>query len=338
MRTPKILTIILNYRTPELTLRATEAALREMASLGGEVLVVDNGSGDDSFETLCMAASDRGWLEGNRLRVVSSGHNGGFGSGVNFGIRTGLSDGTAPDFYYLLNSDAFPEPGAVRHLRDFLVAHSRAGMVGSYLRGIDGVPHPTAFRFPSIGGEFEDSARTGVITRLLRNSVVSLPIPTHPIEVDWTAGASLMMRRAMLEDVGCFDETFFLYFEETELCHRAKRAGWRTHYLPQSEVVHVGSASTGMKSWARTPQYWFDSRDHYFTKTHGRAYAHAATLARVSGGTIWRLRRLVSTKPQVDPPWFLRDLIGHWLRNLFRPRPPVPPSAALYRPITEDSK
>jgi GT2 family glycosyltransferase len=338
MQTPKILTIILNFRTPELTLRAAEAALREMELLSGEVLVVDNGSGDDSFEMLCTAAEDRGWLQDNRLRVVSSGHNGGFGAGNNFGIKTGLANGTAPDFYYLLNSDAFPEPSAVRHLRDFLTANSGAGMAGSYLRGVDGDPHPTAFRFPSIGGEFEDSVRTGIITRLLKDSVVSLPIPTKPIEVDWTAGASLMIRRTMLEQIGCFDETFFLYFEETELCHRAKQAGWRTHYLPQSEVVHVGSASTGMKSWARTPQYWFDSRDHYFTKTHGRGYAIGAALARISGGLIWQLRRLISNKPPVDPPWFLWDLVAHSVRNLTRPRHSISSAPNLFVPITEDPK
>lgn len=337
MNDPKVLTIILNFRTPDLTLKAAEAALREMAGLRGEVLVVDNGSGDGSVARLTAEAEARGWTDGNRLRVMDSGRNGGFGAGMNFGIRTGLSDGSAPDFYYLLNSDAWPEPGAIRALRDFLVAHPRAGMAGSFVRGEDGVAHHTAFRFPSIAGEFEGAARTGPISRLLKGSIVAIPIPQTQTRVDWTAGASLMMRAEMLDQIGLFDETFFLYYEETDLCRRAARAGWETYYLPESEVVHLGSASTGMKEWARTPEYWFESRRHYFTKTHGRAYAGAATLARIAGQAIWELRRALSGKRQADPDRFLRDLIAH---ALCAPRQSQvqPPEFSIAPNVAEDKK
>lgn len=337
MTDPTILTIILNFRTPELTLKAAEAALREMQGLRGEVLIVDNGSGDDSFQLLSQQAEARGWTDRNRLRVVQSGRNGGFGAGVNFAMRTGLSDGTRPDFFYLLNSDAWPEPGAIRQLRDFLIANPGAGLVGSHVRGVDGEPHRTAFRFPSIAGEFEMAARTGVFSRLLKTSIVAIPIPKTETRVDWTAGASLMIRSRMLDQIGEFDETFFLYYEETDLCRRAAAAGWRTHYLPRSEVIHVGSASTGMKTWSRTPAYWFDSRLHYFVKNHGRAYAALATLARMAGCVVWRLRRLISTKPQADPDWFLRDLTAHSLRALFR-RPARGDGVPLSAPVAEDSK
>lgn len=337
MHDPSLLTIILNFRTPELTLRSAEAALRAMEGLRGEVLIVDNESGDGSFERLTEAAAERGWTADNRLRVVASGRNGGFGAGMNFGIRTGLSTGQAPDFYYLLNSDAWPEPEAIRALRDFLAAHPQAGMAGSYVHGEDGAPHRTAFRFPSIAGEFEMAARIGPISRLLKNAIVAIPIPQQPARVDWTAGASLMIRAEMLERIGLFDETFFLYFEETDLCLRAARAGWSTHYLPQSRVEHLGSASTGMKTWARTPGYWFDSRRHYFTKNHGRAYAAAATLARVAGLLLWKLRRVVTGRPQDGPAHFLRDLIAHSLRAK-RPRPARAPGISIAPSVAEDRK
>ncbi|AZV80914.1 glycosyltransferase family 2 protein (plasmid) [Parasedimentitalea marina] len=338
MTHPTILTIILNYRTPELTLRATEAALREMQDLLGEVVIVDNCSGDGSFETLTHAAQTRGWLDGARLRVIQSPRNGGFGAGMNFGMAAGLSDGSQPDYYYLLNSDAFPEPQAIQHLRDFLTNTPKAGMVGSYVRGVDGTPHATAFRFPSIAGEFESAARTGVISRLLKASIVALPIPTSELQVDWTAGASLMIRRQMIESIGNFDETFFLYFEETDLCRRAARAGWHTHYLPVSEVQHVGSASTGMNDWARVPSYWLDSRQHYFCKNHGRLYAAAATLALWAGGMIWQLRRLISNKPRRDPPRFLRDLIIHALRRALPVARRAPRDPHLTDVLPEDLK
>ncbi|MFW8635526.1 glycosyltransferase family 2 protein [Cribrihabitans pelagius] len=320
MANQRILTIILNFRTPEMTLQAAEAALREMAELPGEVLVIDNGSGGSSMEDLHAGAMARGWLGTGRFRLMQSARNGGFGAGMNLGMRAGLADGTQPDFYYLLNSDAFVQPGAIRTLRDFLRDRPGAGLAGSYVRGTDGAPHRTAFRFPSIAGEFEASARTGLFTRLLRHKVVAMEMPQAEVQVDWTAGASLMIRREVIEAAGGFDEAFFLYFEETDLCRRAARAGWRTHYVPASEVAHVGSASTGMKGWQRTPRYWFDSRLHYYVKNHGRAYAAAATLAQIAGGLIYRLRRLVQRKPQADPPHFLRDLWLHSLRAAFGPR------------------
>lgn len=321
MINPSILTIILNYRTPELTLKSAAAALREMAGLNGEIVIVDNASPDDSFDMMSTAVTELGWDRENRVRVVQSGHNGGFGAGNNFGIQTGLSSGAQPDFIYILNSDAWPEPGAIRRLRDFMIAYPRAGFVGSYVRGVDGTPHQTAFRFPSIAGEFEMSARTGIFSRWLEKSIVALPIPTQDAQVDWVAGASVMVRRRMLDEIGLFDEAFFLYFEETDLCRRAAQAGWRTHYVPSSEVVHIGSASTGMKTWRRVPPYWLDSRLYYFTKNHSSVYAGMATLARIAGCSIWQVRRLFSSKPQNDPTAFLRDLTTHSARALFRRTP-----------------
>ncbi len=315
----RILTILLNFRTPEMTLRAAEAALAEMRALPGELLIIDNGSDDGSFEQIRSAAHERGWLEDGKLRLLASPVNGGFGAGMNLGFKTGLSDGSAPEFYYLLNSDAFVQGDTIRRLRDFLQRSPGAGLVGSYVQGTDGTPHRTAFRFPSIAGEFEASICTGIFTRLLRPWVVAMEIPQQETQVDWTAGASLMIRREVIEDIGGFDERFFLYFEETDLCHRAARAGWRTHYLPDSRIEHVGSASTGMKDWQRTPGYWFDSRRHYFTKTPGRVYALLATLAQAAGRSLYALRCVLSGRKRPGPPYFLRDLLRHELRASLRP-------------------
>ncbi|WP_146345839.1 glycosyltransferase family 2 protein [Phaeobacter marinintestinus] len=339
MSDPSILTIILNYQTPDMTLKSAEAAMREMAGLRGEIVIVDNGSGDGSFERLTDQAKARGWTGSGRLRVVASCRNGGFGAGMNFGMQAGLSDGSRADFVYLLNSDAWPEPDAIRILRDFLIDHPKAGMAGSYVKGEDGEPHRTAFRFPSAAGEFEMSARTGVFSRLFAKSIVPIPIPKVDTRIDWTAGASLMLRSDMLDQIGGFDETFFLYYEETDLCRRAAQAGWETWYIPSSEVVHVGSASTGMKEWGRTPPYWLDSRLYYFSKNHGAIYAGLATVSRLSGTLIYDLRRLVQGKPQADADYFLRDLTAHACRNLFR-RPDIATQATSMKtaPVTEDRK
>jgi N-acetylglucosaminyl-diphospho-decaprenol L-rhamnosyltransferase len=308
---PQLLTVVLNYRTPELTLRAVEAVLREMQGMAGGITVVDNDSGDGSYEKLVEAVRARGW---DRVRVLQSGRNGGYGAGNNFGIRHGLPGGLKPDFVYILNSDAFPEPGAIRALSDHLLAHPQVGFVGSRLHGDDGAYHQTAFRFPTVFSEFEGASKTGPISRLLRRYIVALPEPKEAQKVDWMAGASLMLRYRTFEETGGFDERFFLYFEETDLCLRASRAGWESVYLPQSRVMHIGSVSTGMKTWKRTPAFWFDSRLWYFTKNHGLGYAALATVAYVAGAMIAGVRRLFGHTGAGQPQHFLGDLISHALR------------------------
>ncbi|TGD43765.1 glycosyltransferase family 2 protein [Pseudotabrizicola sediminis] len=318
-----VLTVILNWRTAEMTLRSATAALAAMQGIDGAVVIVDNASGDGSFEQMTAAVAARGWDKGpHGVRVLQSGRNGGFGAGNNFGIRAGLPGGQRPDYVYLLNSDAFPAPDAIRALLAHLESHPGTGFAGSHIHGTDGTPHHSAFRFPSIAGEFEQAARFGPITRLLRRSVVAPPLPVATGRVDWLAGASLMMRQSVLDRIGLFDETFFLYFEETELCLRAARAGFPTDYVLESRVEHIGSVSTGMKGWQRIPRFWLDSRMYYYTRSHGRAYALAATAAHVAGGLIWRVRALIQRRQVIDPAHYLWDMSAHavrWAVSGFRP-------------------
>lgn len=301
-----VLCVILNWRTAEMTLKATEAALIAMEGIPGAITIVDNDSQDGSFEAMSEAA-----MAWPRVRVIQSGRNGGYGAGNNVGIKAGLPDGSQPDYVYILNSDAFPAPDAIRALVDYLDTHPEVGFAGSHIHGEDGEPHTTAFRFPSIASEFEGAAKTGPVSKLLKNAIVAPPLPTRAQRVDWLAGASVLMRQKVLDQIGLFDETFFLYFEETDLCRRAAMAGWPTVYVVESRVMHLGSVSTGMKEWRRVPEYWFRSRRYYFEKNHGALYAMLATLAHVAGLGIYGARVLVQRKPKVNPPHFLRDLLKH---------------------------
>lgn len=140
---PSVQVVVLNWRTPEMSLQAAESAMRELQGLEGGVTIVDNDSGDGSFEALQAGVAARGW-PADRVAVVQSGWNGGYGAGNNHGIRQGLPDGRRPDLVYLLNSDAIAQPGAIRALVDYLGAHPEAGIACSRLRGTDDVPHSTA--------------------------------------------------------------------------------------------------------------------------------------------------------------------------------------------------
>ncbi len=333
---PKLLVVSLNYKTPDMTLRSVRSALVALKGLNAELVLVDNDSGDGSFEKMQAEMASADWAQDAPIRLVQSGNNGGFGAGNNVGIRAGWSDGSKPDYVYLLNSDAFPAPDAIKTMLAHLEKHPEAGFAGSYIHGEQGEPHITTFRFPSIWSELEGSMRFGPVSRLLKNKSVPVGVPKTTQKVDWLAGASLMMRQSVLDEIGLFDETFFLYFEETDLCLRAARAGHETHYVHESHVAHIGSVSTGMKVWTRIPQFWLDSRWHYFTKNHGRAYAVLATTMHMVGGLFWRLRRVIQRKPLADPPQFLRDLILHDLQAMVRPLPgkrdaaaPIPGRAAV---------
>ncbi|WP_425039931.1 glycosyltransferase [Primorskyibacter sp. S187A] len=331
----KLLVVLLNYRTADMTARAADAAVLAMDGLPAEMVIVDNDSQDGSFEALCDHVAQRGWPH---VRVLASGWNGGYGAGNNYGMRAGLADGSAPDVYYLLNSDAFPDKDAIRVLYDTLQATPEAGFAGSQIYGSDGATALTAFRFPSWQGDLEAMARSGPVSKLLRAYRVPRDDLTTGVEtVDWISGASLMMRRETLEEIGLFDETFFLYFEETDLCRRAAQAGWQTIYVPDSRVQHIGGASTGMNSWKRVPKFWLDSRTHYFIKNHGRAYAALATLAHLTGGLLWHLRRVFQGKPQLDPDRYYRDLIAHDLRVLMPLRDAPKPQVRVLAPLGRDA-
>jgi GT2 family glycosyltransferase len=332
MTNSTILTVILNYKTADMTLKAAKAADTAMDGIKGAITIVDNDSQDGSYEAILAEIETGSWPGNVPVQVLASGRNGGFGYGNNVGILAGLPDGTQPDYVYLLNSDAFPAANAIRILADHLDTHPQTSFAGSHLHGEDGEGHLSAFRFPTIASEFEGAARTGFVSKMFQKSSVWMPIPDFTGPVDWLAGASVMMRQSALDEIGLFDERFFLYFEETELFLRAARHGHRSDFVHQSHVAHIGGATTGMDTWKRVPSYWFQSRWYYFAKTEGRLYALAATAAHLAGALVWQTRRLLQGKPRLDPDKFFPDMIRHDLSALFRPVPkphfPAQPGAA----------
>jgi GT2 family glycosyltransferase len=137
------------------------------------------------------------------------------------------------------------------------------------------------------------------------------PPPAISQPVDWVSGASFMIRREAIERVGMFDETFFLYFEEVDLCRRVRAAGYSIHFVVESSVCHVSGVSTGMtKPRRRMPEYWFASRRHYLRKFHGAAGLALFNVVALLCLTLQRTRQFLGRKP-VDTPYFVRDFIRY---------------------------
>lgn len=308
----KLLVVILNYKTPEMTLdalKASYAAIEEIPD--ARIDIVDNDSRDGSFEKIALGVSQGGYPEA-RVRVLASPRNGGFGAGNNFAMRAALDSADPPEFIYIQNSDAFPELDAITTLLKFLETRPEVGIAGSRIAGTDGEPHVSAFRFPSLASELERGLALGVVTKLLEPYTVPIiPRPSHTRQVDWLAGASMMVRAEVLRQIGLFDETFFLYFEETDLCRRARLAGWTTWYVVESRCAHVGSASTGMRKWKRTPTYWFDSRKHYFEKNHGKRYFQVTNAVYLGAYSLFKARAAVQGKEDSNPPRFYEDFVRY---------------------------
>jgi len=308
----RVASVTVNYATPELTLQAVAAALRDLESLGGKAIIVNQESGDHSLTRLQSAMDDHGW--GDRVILLQSQQNTGFGAGNNMAFRHALEWDDPPAYFYLLNPDAKPDPNTIRTLVSFMDEHPRVGLAGSKLRGPDGQPRASAFRFPTVLAELESGLRIGAVSWLLDRWRVSGAAPSQTSGVDWVSGASMIIRREVFDTVGMFDETFFLYFEETELALRARRGGWSTFYVTECEAEHIGQASTQLKApGRRRPVYWFDSRRHYLRKTQGWAGLWAANLAFVGSRIVYQAKRRLLGRVDADPPQLLADFIRHTL-------------------------
>ena len=304
----KVVSVTVNYKTPELTVRAIEAVLRDLDEIGGRAIVVDNASGDGSLEHIQQAVEERGWSD--RVEVIAAPSNAGFGAGNNLAFRRALRSEDRPEFFYLLNPDALPDRGAVTALVRFMEKTGDAGMAGSRVRHPSGELRISAFRFPSVLSELDSGIRLGVVSKLLSKYRVSGEPPQETCAVDWVSGASVMVRASMIDEIGMFDENFFLYYEETDLSLRAARAGWKTYYVLESGAEHIGQVSTGMKDkQKRRPKYWFESRAYYLQKNHGRALRTAADLAFAGGASVNELRKKLG-KPNADPPHFFSDFLS----------------------------
>jgi N-acetylglucosaminyl-diphospho-decaprenol L-rhamnosyltransferase len=303
----EVLVVIVNYRSAELTLRALAslAREREQPELALSAVVVENASGDAAQLARGIEARF-----GDFARLVVSPVNGGFGAGNNLGLEAAHAAGARPRYVHFLNPDTEIKPGAVLALVRFLEGHPRAGVASGSFEHQDGTPWPIAFRFPSPAGELEAGCRLGVVSRLLRARAVPRTMGLAPEQIDWCSGASMMLRREVLETVGGFDAAFFLYFEEVDLCLRIKAAGWECWYVPESRVMHVRGQSTGVtvleQAPRRLPPYWFESRRRYFVKHHGSAYAALADAAFLIGNGIGALKDTLKRVPRT--PFLLRDL------------------------------
>lgn len=205
-----------------------------------QVVVVDNASADGSA-TMVRA-------EFPQVAVLETPANIGYGPANNLGLRHVLASAEAPRYILLLNPDTVLPPDGLTRLSCFLDEHPDAGVVGPKLVRADGsldlacrrsFPSPAVsfYRLVGLSRLFPRSPRFG------RYNLTYLD-PDQPTEMDSGVGACMLIRWEALEQAGLFDEAFFMYGEDLDLCYRLKQCGWRVHYYPAVQVLHYkGQAS-----------------------------------------------------------------------------------------------
>ncbi|MCC7350627.1 MAG: glycosyltransferase family 2 protein [Phycisphaerales bacterium] len=312
MSHPQLAIVIVNYRTADLTIDCLRSLDHQARALGAKVFITDNQSGDDSPKRIGDAITANGWSDWAMMMPLE--RNGGFAYGNNAAVKSLLRQDHPPDYILLLNPDTIAREGALAELIQFMETHPHAGIAGSRLEDPDGTAQRSAFRFHTIASEFEGGIRLSVVSRLLNKKLVAPPVSESACPTQWLAGASMIVRRKVFEQIGLMDEAYFMYFEEVDFCLRSARAGWQCWYVPASRVVHlVGQASgvTDPRLRKRRPAYWFESRRRYFVKNHGAMYALLADAAWTGGFALWRVRRFLQRRQDTDPPKLLGDFLRH---------------------------
>jgi len=253
------------------------ACLESLAPVEAEIVVLDNASEDGS------AAAVRERFP--HVRVIEQQHRAGFGANHNTVIRA-----TTGRYVYVLNEDTTADDWSFERITEHLDAHPQVAALGPRLVYPDGRLQDSAWRFPT------PLVSTMGLATLGRLGVKqSKGASVRP--VDWVMGAALVLRREALDQVGLFDEDFFLYSEEVDLQTRLRQAGWETHYFPELTVVHHESQFSAGIPERRINEMW-RSRHRYWRKHHSRMGARVAALAT---GSQYAARALLSPVARRDP-------------------------------------
>ncbi len=237
--------VIVTWNVKELVLQALSSLYDDLHASGivARVVVVDSASLDDTAQAITQHFP--------QVELIASPENLGFAKGNNTGMRhLGLFDGSAnaPDYVYLLNPDTITQKGATQALISVLETRLSVGVVGARLSYGDGSFQHGAFAFPGLRqlwAEFFPThwrLREAAFNGRYRRALYEQP---KPFDVDFTLGATWMLRREVITQTGGFDEAFFMYAEEVDWAWRIKKAGWQILSVPTSHVIHLGGQSTG---------------------------------------------------------------------------------------------
>jgi len=243
--------IVLNFRTPEVTIDCLDTLAEEWKRWPGfHVVLIDNASGDESVPKITKAIEEAGdwdaWLE---FRPFEK--NLGFAGGNNVVMRECIERADPPAYVLLLNSDTLVKPNCLETSVKVMDADPKIGAMSCMLLNGDETVQNVCRKFPRPDREaFRAMGLPWLLPKLFEWADLddlSWDRRAGPRDVEWIGGAFLLARTEALAKAGVFDEDFFFYGEDTELCFRLWKSGYRVHFDPSSETVHLGGASSNSK-------------------------------------------------------------------------------------------
>lgn len=243
---------IISYNTRDLLRECLYSVLKQNTD---EIVVVDNASTDRSVEMMKE--------EFPSIALISLSENIGFGAASNRGIETCTSEQIV-----LLNADTRMKPGSLQTLRNYLEEHPEAAIIGPRILNPDATLQTSCFHFPTplhiflyISGLYRSIPHLPILRHRTLQKIASesaRPVP-------WILGAALAFRRETFERLGGFDESFFMYFEEVDLCYRLFLQGKQIYFVPEAEIIHVGGGSTTQRlAWSHIQ--FFSSLAQFYRK------------------------------------------------------------------------
>jgi N-acetylglucosaminyl-diphospho-decaprenol L-rhamnosyltransferase len=320
-----LLIIVVNYRTPGLTIDCLRSLEGEIAAIpGAKVVVVENASGDDSPQRIAHAIETNRW--GSWATLAISPVNGGFAAGNNVGWRAGRALGSV-NLVLLLNSDTVVHKGTLAHCVSLMHHEPTIGVMSCRLQSQDGSTQAAARGYPTpLRQLLGATSLPWKAPRLFGWADAEQPWwnrGTDRRDVEWLGGAFMLLRGDLVDRIGLFDEDFFFYGEDIELCHRVKKARMRCHYDPRVSILHLGGSSSDpsrMPASARSVHAW---RGRYLVqrKCYGRA---AELLVRAVDTCSYAVRMLGLrlTGRSAEPRYSdLRDVLRLLCGRLMHPAP-----------------
>jgi GT2 family glycosyltransferase len=268
--------VIVNWNVRDLLRRCLASVLGSAPGASAAVIVVDNASSDGSVEMVRA--------EFPQVTLIANTHNRGFPAAINQGIAAAQGR-----YVLLLNADTKVLDDALATLARYLDAHPDVGLVSPQLVSPDGSVQSSRRRFPTLLTLFLESTWLEPLAprSLLRRYYVQDQPDNATLDVDWTMGAAMLVRRETVHQVGGMDEGFFMYSEELEWCRRIKAAGWRVVYHPAAQIIHYEGKSSEQAVPARHINFQ-RSKVYYTRKYHGSRIATVLRLYLLSM-YVWQL-------------------------------------------------
>jgi N-acetylglucosaminyl-diphospho-decaprenol L-rhamnosyltransferase len=291
--------IVVGYNGRDLLARCLDSVLAVGADLGVELIVVDNASHDG---TPAMVAEQY-----PAVRLIVNDVNVGYGRACNQGLAAAHGR-----YMLVLNQDIAVRPGALQVLVAFAEAHPEAGAIGARLEYEDGRFQHSAFRLPDWKQAFFGFFDGLVPLDSEINGRYSADTLDRPFVAEHLLGACLLLRREAIDQVGAFDPTFFMYYEETDLCARLTKAGWRNYYVPDARVMHVSAASTSAASEQMSVE--FHRGQAIFYRRHRGAGGYLSLKLIVWAGIGYRLARSLRAfaRGRIGAALLRERIVGYW--------------------------